>query len=272
MTKDLSRPVYNLDLRNHGDSPHSPEHDYTSMAIDVEHFISRHKIPRPTLIGHSMGAKVAMTMALRAAGSGSPSSNSSSSSSSSYSALIPVDNAPVDAALKSDFHTYVKAMHEIEQHSAHSPITKQSEADKILAKYEPDLAIRQFLLTNLVKKPAGADGVEHHDRHKGEHPHRHPQKTELKFRIPLHTLAKSLPAMADFPFQDPDQARYEGPTLIVRGTQSHYVADDTLPLIGRFFPKFELLDCDCGHWVMSEKFEDFRAGVVEWITRAVDER
>ncbi|KAK5276940.1 hypothetical protein LTR40_010999, partial [Exophiala xenobiotica] len=161
MTKDLSRPVYNLDLRNHGDSPHSPEHDYTSMAIDVEHFISRHKIPRPTLIGHSMGAKVAMTMALRAAGSGSPSSNSSSSS--SYSALIPVDNAPVDAALKSDFHTYVKAMHEIEQHSAHSPITKQSEADKILAKYEPDLAIRQFLLTNLVKKPAGADGVEHHD-------------------------------------------------------------------------------------------------------------
>ncbi|KAK5458219.1 hypothetical protein LTS15_004299 [Exophiala xenobiotica] len=262
MTKDLSRPVYNLDLRNHGDSPHSPEHDYTSMAIDVEHFISRHKIPRPTLIGHSMGAKVAMTLALRA-GSGP----------SSYSALIPVDNAPVDAALKSDFHTYVKAMHEIEQHSAHSPITKQSEADKILAKYESDVAIRQFLLTNLVKKPAGTAGAGgEHERHKGDHPHRHPQKTELKFRIPLHTLAKSLPAMADFPFKDPDQARYEGPTLIVRGTQSHYVADDTLPLIGRFFPKFELLDCDCGHWVMSEKFEDFRAGVVEWITRAVDER
>jgi len=253
LAKDLSRPVYNLDLRNHGESPHSPVHDYTSMAIDVEHFISSHSIPRPTLIGHSMGAKVAMTLALRRP--------------SNYSALIPVDNAPVDAALKSDFHTYMQAMHEIEERRP--PLTKQSEADKILAKYESNVAIRQFLLTNLVKKPAG--GVEHHhDRHRGEH--RHPQKTELRFRIPLHTLAKALPAMADFPFKDPDEARYEGPTLMVRGTQSHYVADDTLPLIGRFFPKFELLDCDCGHWVMSEKFEEFRAGVVEWITRAVDER
>ncbi|KAK6379923.1 hypothetical protein LTS17_005997 [Exophiala oligosperma] len=252
MTKDLSRPVYTLDLRNHGDSPHNPVHDYTSMAVDVEHFLSKQSITRPTLIGHSMGAKVAMTMALRRP--------------TEYSALVPVDNAPVDAALKSDFHTYVRAMHEIEAH--HPPVTKQSEADKILAKYEPNVAIRQFLLTNLVKKPAG--GAEHHTHHKGEH--RHAQKTELGFRIPLHTLAKALPAMADFPFKDPDEARYEGPTLVVRGTKSHYVADDTLPLIGRFFPKFELLDCDCGHWVMSEKFEEFRTGVVEWITRVVDEK
>lgn len=223
------------------------------MAEDVEHFLATQQLQRekPTLIGHSMGAKVAMTLALR--------------SPADYSALIPVDNAPVDAALKSDFHTYVQAMREIEEHRP--PVTKQSEADKILAKYEKDVAIRQFLLTNLVKKPAG--GGEHHHRH-GEH--RHPQKTELRFRIPLHTLAKALPAMADFPFKDPDQNRYEGPTLFVRGTKSHYVADDTLPLIGRFFPKFELLDCDCGHWVMSEKFEEFRKGVVEWITRVVDER
>ncbi|KAI1617941.1 alpha/beta hydrolase [Exophiala viscosa] len=251
LAKDLSRPVYTLDLRNHGESPHSPVHDYTSMAEDVEHLLSAQSISKPTLIGHSMGAKVAMTMALR--------------SPSKYSALIPVDNAPVDAALKSDFGTYVKAMREIEEHKP--PVAKQSEADKILAKYESDTAIRQFLLTNLVKTTPG--GAEHQHKH-GEH--RHPQKTELRWRIPLHTLAKSLPAMADFPFKDPDEARFEGPTLIVRGTKSHYVADDTLPLIGRFFPQFEVLDCDCGHWVMSEKFEEFRKGVVEWITRVVDER
>ncbi|KAK4945122.1 hypothetical protein LTR10_015548 [Elasticomyces elasticus] len=243
--------IYTLDLRNHGESPHSQVHDYTSMAQDVEHFLSAQSIAKPTLIGHSMGAKVAMTMALR--------------SPSKYSALIPVDNAPVDAALKSDFGTYVKAMREIEEHRP--PVPKQSEADKILAKYENDTSIRQFLLTNLVKTTPG--GAEHQHK-QGEH--RHPQKTELRWRIPLHTLAKSLPAMADFPFKDPDEARFEGPTLIVRGTKSHYVADDTLPLIGRFFPQFEVLDCDCGHWVMSEKFEEFRKGVVEWITRVVDER
>ncbi|KEF61645.1 uncharacterized protein A1O9_03213 [Exophiala aquamarina CBS 119918] len=242
--------MYNIDLRNHGDSAHSPAHDYTSMAEDVEAFIAAQQLPKPTLIGHSMGAKVAMTLALR--------------SPNKYSALIPVDNAPVDAALKSDFGKYVNAMREIDEQGPQH-IQKQSDADKILAKYEPDVSIRQFLLTNLVKMaPKRAPAHKAGD-------HRHAHKTELRLRIPLQTLAKSLPAMADFPFKDPDVARFEGPTLVVRGTKSHYVADETLPLIGNFFPRFELLDCDCGHWVMAENFEQFRAGVVEWIERVVDE-
>jgi pimeloyl-ACP methyl ester carboxylesterase len=54
--------------------------------------------------------------------------------------------------------------------------------------------------------------------------------------------------------------RYEGPTLVVRGTKSHYVADEMLPVVGRFFPKFELVDIDSGHWVTSEKPEEFRKG------------
>jgi hypothetical protein len=48
----------------------------------------------------------------------------------------------------------------------------------------------------------------------------------------------------------------------VRGTKSHYVADEMLPTIGRFFPRFQLRDVDCGHWVISEKPEDFRKGKV----------
>lgn len=47
-------------------------------------------------------------------------------------ALIPVDNAPVDAALKSDFTKYVQGMREIEA----AIITKAAEADLILQKYE----------------------------------------------------------------------------------------------------------------------------------------
>ena len=66
--------------------------------------------------------------------------------------------------------------------------------------------------------------------------------------------------MGDFPYKDPDSFRYDRPTLFIRGTKSHYVADDVLPVIGRFFPKFELIDIDSGHWVISEKPEDFRRG------------
>ena len=66
--------------------------------------------------------------------------------------------------------------------------------------------------------------------------------------------------MGDFPYKDPDVFRYDGPTLIVRGIKSHYVADDVLPLIGQFFPRFVVRDIDCGHWVVSERPEDFRQG------------
>lgn len=67
--------------------------------------------------------------------------------------------------------------------------------------------------------------------------------------------------MGGFPFNNPDEIRYDGQTLIVRSTKSHYVPDDVLPLIGRFFPMFKLIDIDSGHWVISEKPEAFRLGI-----------
>lgn len=48
------------------------------------------------------------------------------------SALVPVDNAPVNAKLKSDFGKYVRGMQHIEAEN----VTKQSDADKILQQYE----------------------------------------------------------------------------------------------------------------------------------------
>lgn len=209
------------------------------MSSDVEHFIKDQASiakAKPILIGHSMGAKVAMTCALR--------------SPTAYSGIVPLDNAPVDAVLKSDFGNYMRAMQEIEAHDP--PLTKQSDADKILEKYEPNIGIRQFLLTNLMKSPE--------------------DKSSLVWRVPLAILAKHLDNMGDFPFKDPDQARFEGPTLVVRGGDSKYVADETLPVFGRFFPRFELVDIPgAGHWVVSEAFDETTRAVVEWTKRVVDQ-
>ena len=176
-------------------------------------------------------------------------------------ALIPVDNAPVDADLKSDFHKYVQGLRDVEE----AQVKNQKEADDILKKYEevgclsPDsclfpaevlpcqtLSIRQFLLTNLVRSSDG---------------------NFLRLRIPIKTIAVNLDKMGDFLFHDPDEVRYDGHTLIVRGNKSHYVADDVLPLIGRFFPMFKLIDIDSGHWVISEKPEAFKQGKSwTWLT------
>ena len=56
--------VYLPDLRNHGQSPHSPTFNYAAMADDLYEFIDEHKLKNPVIIGHSMGGKVAMWFAL----------------------------------------------------------------------------------------------------------------------------------------------------------------------------------------------------------------
>jgi pimeloyl-ACP methyl ester carboxylesterase len=91
-----------------------------------------------------MGAKTAMCVALR--------------SPEKVANLIPVDNAPIDAALKSDFNIYVKGMMDVQR----AKVTKQSEADELLKPYAkvfwphwapsvcptlPPFAVLKFVLT-----------------------------------------------------------------------------------------------------------------------------
>jgi hypothetical protein len=64
------------------------------------------------------GAKTAMTLALH--------------SPELIHDIVSVDNAPVDAALLSDFGKYIQGMRKIEE----SQVTRHTEADKILQNYE----------------------------------------------------------------------------------------------------------------------------------------
>lgn len=227
LAKRTSRDVYCLDLRNHGDSPHTDRHDYPSMAADVERFINDHGLARPVVVGHSMGAKAAMALVLR--------------SQSLCSGLIAVDNAPVEGA-GTGFHKfgkYIRALQTIEARK----LTSLKECDALLAAVEPSLPIRQFLLTNMRPTPGGA----------------------YASRVPLATLARHLDNVATWPYAA-GQVRWTGDSLFLRGTQSPYVADEYIPTIGLFFPRFRMEDVDCGHWVLSEA----PSASVDAITRFVE--
>lgn len=56
--------VFLVDLRNHGRSPHATEVGYQAMAEDLRLFMESQGIGKSHLIGHSMGGKVAMHLAL----------------------------------------------------------------------------------------------------------------------------------------------------------------------------------------------------------------
>ena len=126
--------VLSLDLRNHGASPHAAGMDYRSMAADVTETLDRLGALPVRLLGHSMGGKVAMTMALQAP--------------AQVLRLVVADIAP--AAYRHHNAAVAKAMRQL----ALTPGLTRREADAALAAAVPDPAIRGFLLQNLAFGPA----------------------------------------------------------------------------------------------------------------------
>lgn len=125
-----ARRVIALDLRNHGRSPHAEGMQYASMAEDVLYTLSALGIERCDLLGHSMGGKVAMSLAAAAP--------------ERIRRLIVADIAPV--AYPQDSHDAILAA--MEEVAARRPV-KRSEADALMARYVEDIVTRQFLSTNL---------------------------------------------------------------------------------------------------------------------------
>jgi esterase len=127
--------MFALDLRNHGRSPWAETMSFDEMADDVGAFIEREGLERAALIGHSLGGKVAMRLALRRA--------------DLVERLIVVDVAPV--AYAHSFAPFVEAMRQIDL----SAVTRRTDADLQLEGAIGDPAIRNFLLQNLQKSDAG---------------------------------------------------------------------------------------------------------------------
>ena len=127
-----SHRVIALDLRNHGDSPWAGTMTYAEMADDVAGFIAAAGLDRPSMLGHSMGGKVAMTLAL---GHGV-----------ALGALVVVDISPV--SYDGGFGDYVEAMSAIDLGS----VERRADADAALAGTVADPALRAFLLQNLIAR------------------------------------------------------------------------------------------------------------------------
>ena len=123
------RTVYTLDMRNHGQSPWSDSMNYPAMADDVAEFIATLEHEKVSLLGHSMGGKVAMRLAFNAP--------------QLIDSLIIADIAPV--RYEHDFDDFIAAMINLDLPS----FTRRSDADTALASAVPSPPIRAFLLHNL---------------------------------------------------------------------------------------------------------------------------
>ncbi|CAA7267528.1 unnamed protein product [Cyclocybe aegerita] len=243
------RPIYALDLRNHGSSPHATPMTYKAMAQDVQNFIEDKQLEEVALLGHSMGGKVAMAYAL--------SLDTYQAPRDTLSRLIISDIAPSIGRLSNEFIKYVEAMQRIEA-LAPGVIKTRADADKRLQPYEPDISVRQFLLTNL-QLPSHSRAVAHDA-----------SSEKARFIVPLNILTHSIESLGSFPYEynveDGSVPKtWDGPTLAVKGTRSAFINHRNLPAFEAFFPNMRLEELDTGHWVHAEKPNEFRKLVVDFL-------
>jgi len=129
--------VYAVDQRNHGRSPHVDAVGYEDLVADSLAFLDRHGIERAAVIGHSMGGKAAMKLALAAP--------------ERVEALVVVDIAPARQSADG-LRTVLDALLVVDPSSC----ATREEVDAKLAARIPDARLRQFLLMNVTR---GEDGT-----------------------------------------------------------------------------------------------------------------
>ena len=205
-----------VDMPHHGRSEWPDHFDYVDVADRVAGLFSADD--PVALVGHSMGGKAAMVLALRHP--------------ELVERLCVVDVSPVDYEGRSEFAGYIEAMLALDLDT----LQHRRDADEALSEAVPNRTVRSFLLQNL---------------HRGEDGWSWRPNLEVLGRD-LGALggwpAEALDGVAP----------YEGSTLWVAGATSPYVRDEYVEAMDRWFPKNRRVTIKgAGHWVHSEQPQVF---------------
>jgi esterase len=155
--RELSRDfeVFLPDLRNHGQSPHSHAFNFRVLADDLFELIQDQSLQGISLIGHSLGGKIAMLFALNHP--------------ELVSKLVVVDIALREYSPSSEHRMLIEAMIAVDLSRCRS----RSDVDHQLEPRVHSLKLRQFLLKNIYWK----------------------DKETLAWRINLPVLLETLPGL-----------------------------------------------------------------------------
>lgn len=221
--------VHALDLRNHGSSFHADTMDYPSMAGDVLEYMDKQGLDKACLLGHSMGGKVAMQVALQAP--------------ERVEKLIVADISPV--TYKAHHDAILEGMMQVDLASVRS----RRDADKQLAEFVEAPGVRQFLLMNLERIPNEAQSKD---------------GPVYRWRLNLKAIDDCYANLAAAPVAD---APYKGPVLFLKGADSAYIQEKHKEDISRLFPEAQIQVIEgTGHWLHAEKTDTFVALCQQFLT------
>lgn len=215
-----------VDLPNHAKSAWTEGFDYIQISdLVAEHLRADFAAHGPVdIVGHSMGGKVAVVLALRHP--------------DIVRRLVVVDISPVvSPEPKGNFQHLLDSLATVNL----PQLTRRGDADEALLSLIPQAGVRAFLLQNLVREGDG-----------------------FAWEANLQLLRAELDSIMGFP--QLTGAQFTGPVLWIRGDQSNYVAIGDMPTMKSFFPETELFTIHgSGHWVHSEKPQEFTAALREFL-------
>lgn len=225
--------VYLVDQRNHGNSAHTPLHNYNTMSADLKEFTDKLQLESFVLIGHSMGGKTAITFTLQHG--------------LLVKKLICVDISPYSYLGLEAFQKNVSFHQKVLERYLTAPIDKATRRDEIEAYFAEkitDTSIRRFLLKNLAR------GKNH----------------SFFWRHNVKTLANSLESIIDAAPPVKMGAQSYVPTLFFRGGKSDYISQEDVESIRDVFPRSQIITYEkCGHWLHSEEPERFIQDVLNFL-------
>ncbi|TVR67905.1 MAG: alpha/beta fold hydrolase [Spirochaetaceae bacterium] len=215
----VARTVLVPDLPDHGDSLHTDSFTYPAIAQLLWDVLPRVPASFPVeLLGHSMGGKIGMAMALQRP--------------DRVSRLVVVDIAPV--RYPSRHREILEGMQAV----AEAAPASRSRAEQILAPYVPEKAVRLFLLKSLVPRDDSRDAY--------------------GWKLNLEGIRRCYDSISDWPFDPATTTAFQGPTLFIRGGRSPYIEESGEEKIRAFFPRAVIRTIQgAGHWVHAEARETF---------------
>lgn len=212
------------DQRNHGQSPHSPDHTYQHLVNDLLELTNKLKLDSFYLLGHSMGGRVAMLF--------------QSQYPFKVEKLVVVDVAPWSYSPEDEWFrsAYAEHMRIIEALKALRPeeIASRMDADKVLQQNNLNERLRNFLLKNLKRKSLG-----------------------FEWQINLNALENNLEHLLLGVEVDKTSALVAN-VLFIRGENSNYIPAYQAGRLKEIYPNCQVVSIpEAGHWVHAEKPEMF---------------